>query len=157
MITIAPSRPDHPDAAALLDELSESLERITGDSGRNSYDPAESEQPGALFVLARDAGGNAVGCGAFRSLQRGNAGVQRLCEIKRMYSRATVPGVGSAILAHLENAAREAGYCEAWLETRLVNERAVRFYEKAGYRRIPNFGKYAGRPEAVCFAKTLVR
>lgn len=41
------------------------------------------------------------------------------------------------------------------LETRLVNTRAVHFYERHGYSRIPNYGRYIGRPEAVCFEKTL--
>jgi ribosomal protein S18 acetylase RimI-like enzyme len=30
---------------------------------------------------------------------------------------------------------------------------AVAFYERHGYRVIPNFGKYAGRAEAVCLGK----
>jgi ribosomal protein S18 acetylase RimI-like enzyme len=47
------------------------------------------------------------------------------------------------------------GYRAVWLETRLINECAVRFYEKRGYSRIPNFGKYRGNPQAVCFEKRL--
>ena len=49
------------------------------------------------------------------------------------------------------------GYHALWLETRLVNERAVRFYESRGYKRIPNFGKYVGNTAAVCFEKRLAR
>ncbi|MGX9944513.1 GNAT family N-acetyltransferase [Bradyrhizobium sp. BTAi1] len=58
-------------------------------------------------------------------------------------------------MKHLEAAALGFGYHAIWLETRRVNARAVAFYERHGYRRIPNFGKYAGRPEAVCFEKRL--
>lgn len=47
------------------------------------------------------------------------------------------------------------GYTEFWLETRSVNARAVSFYERRGYRKIPNFGKYIGRQEAVCLGKPL--
>jgi ribosomal protein S18 acetylase RimI-like enzyme len=47
------------------------------------------------------------------------------------------------------------GYSELWLETRLINHKAVRFYEKNGYVRIENYGPYIGRKEAVCFSKAL--
>lgn len=98
--------------------------------------------------LPRD---NALGCGAYRPIQKGVA------ELKRMFAIPASKGVGSAVLNDLERRAKADGCRELWLETRLVNSRAVRFYERNGYRRIPNFGKYVGRPEAVCFAKTLGR
>lgn len=137
-----------PEAGNLLDELSTTLADITGDSGRSSFDAQDVRGPGALFVLARNAAGEAVGCGAFRPMEDGVA------EVKRMYAR--VAGVGIAVLTHLETAARHLGYSQLRLETRLINQRAVRFYEKHGYYRIPNFGKYVGKPEAVCFEKKLV-
>lgn len=144
---IAAADPALPEAVALLDELSARLAAITGNSGRSSFDAADVRVPGALFVLACNVEGKAVGCGAFRPMGEGVA------EVKRMY--AQVAGAGLAILMHLEAAAREYGYHRLRLETRLVNQRAVAFYEKHGYARIPNFGKYAGRPEAVCFEKIL--
>jgi len=36
-----------------------------------------------------------------------------------------------------------------------VNGRAVAFYERHGYRVIPNYGKYVGREDAVCIGKVL--
>ena len=72
-----------------------------------------------------------------------------------MYSRPGTSGVGSAILGFLETEAVNLGYQALWLETRLVNARAVSFYERRGYRRIPNFGKYVGNAKAVCFEKRL--
>ncbi|MDG2535489.1 GNAT family N-acetyltransferase [Sphingomonas sp. HITSZ_GF] len=107
--------------------------------------------PGAIFALAFDGEGRAAGCGAYRPLGEGVA------EVKRMFAAPGSRGIGAALLAFLEARAAADGYRELWLETRLVNERAVRFYEKHGYLRIPNFGKYAGRPEAVCLAKRLAR
>lgn len=139
--------PALPEAVVLLDELSASLAAITGDSGRSSFDMQDVRVPGALFVLAHNADGKAVGCGAFRPMGEGMA------EVKRMY--AQVAGVGIAVLTHLEAAAKEYGYLKLRLETRLVNQRAVAFYEKHGYYRIPNFGKYVGKAEAVCFEKQL--
>ncbi|MFZ6760307.1 GNAT family N-acetyltransferase [Undibacterium sp. Ji50W] len=141
--------PALPEAEVLLEELSASLASITGDSGRTSFDVQDVRVPGALFVLARDASGVALACGAFRPMDEGVA------EVKRMYARANTLGLGSAVLVHLETAARQYGYRHLRLETRLINQRAIAFYEKHGYQRIPNFGKYAGKPEAVCFEKKL--
>ena len=94
--------------------------------------------------------GTPVGCGAFRPIDESTA------EVKRMYAIPGLSGVGSAVLSHLENEAKLLGYSQLWLETRIVNQRAVAFYEKKGYSRIPNFGKYVGKLEAVCFAKNLL-
>jgi GNAT superfamily N-acetyltransferase len=149
MIVIERANPRDPVARPLLDALSDTLAGITGDSGRSSFDPADMEKPGALFVLAYDATGKAVGCGGFRPLEPG------IAEIKRMYAQPGTGGVGAALLAHLEAQGRGQSYREFWLETRRVNLRAVNFYLKHGYREIPNFGHYAGRPEAVCFGKSL--
>ena len=151
MISVEAASPRSEEALALLNALSDTLALITGDSGRGSFDIPDVEQEGALFVIARSETGEAIGCGAMRPLR------PAICEIKRMYARPGSKGVGRALLAFIEKQARAMGYREAWLETRMVNKRAVSFYEAAGYRRIPNFGKYAGRPEAVCFAKLLAQ
>jgi ribosomal protein S18 acetylase RimI-like enzyme len=141
--------PTAPDSQRLMEELSTALEAITGDSGKASFDAVDVIGPAACFVVARDDGGNAVGCGALRPLQPGVA------EIKRMYARHGTSGVGSAVLRFLEAEAAAMGYQAVWLETRLVNRRAVEFYEARGYTRIPNYGKYIGNPLAVCFERQL--
>jgi len=138
--------PAAPDAVALLAELSAALAALTGASGNASFDAADVRGPRACFVLAY-VGGAAVGCGALRPLS------PRVAELKRMYARPGGVGVGSALLAHLEARAFALGYSEIWLETRRLNTRAVRFYERHGYRRIDNYGRYAGMDEALCFAK----
>jgi GNAT superfamily N-acetyltransferase len=146
---IEPTSPTDPSALSLLNQLSDTLAGITGDSGRSSFDPADVAVRGALFVVAYDSGGTAVGCGAYRPLSDGVA------EVKRMFAAPGSKGVGVAVLSFLEQSAIADNYSELWLETRLVNIRAVEFYESHGYARIPNFGKYVGRSEAVCFAKSL--
>lgn len=150
MLTVSEEDPASAEAEALMAELSAALAAITGDSGRSSFDAADVRGPKACFLVARDGAGQAVGCGALRPLETG------IAEVKRMYAR---PGTsaGAAILDHLEKAAAGFGYLTIRLETRLVNARAVSFYERHGYRRIPNYGRYAGRPEAVCFEKSLAR
>lgn len=148
-LSINTAAPDSDEAQALLDALSDTLAAITGDSGRSSFDPADVGGPGARFVIARDASGEAVGCGAYRPLQPG------IAELKRMFARTRGGGIGSSLLAELERSAAADGYRELWLETRRVNLTAVAFYRAHGYREIPNYGRYIGRPEAICFGKTL--
>lgn len=150
-LRVAREDPGTADAVRLIDELSATLERLTGASGRASSDPASLRGPGACFLVARDADGTAVGCGAFRPFDDEPDAV----ELKRMYARPGTRGTGAALLAALEQAAREQGARVARLETRLVNARAVAFYLRHGYRRIPNYGRYAGRDEAACFEKAL--
>lgn len=149
MIKVVSEDPCTPDAAVMLDELSDVLSVITGSSGRSSFDVNDVRVANARFVVARDQYGKAVGCGAFRPLESG------IAEIKRMYSRRNMPGVGSAILSFLEIEALKLGFAALRLETRVTNEKAVVFYERRGYSRIPNFGKYMGKEEAVCFEKRL--
>lgn len=149
MILIEDADPDHADAKVLIAALSQRLAAITGSSGQASFDAHDVRGPGAAFLLARDEQGRAMGCGALRPLQPGVA------EIKRMYAAVAGRGVGSAVLAALEAKAQGLGYGEIRLETRRVNTLAVGFYLRAGYREIPPYGRYVGRPEAVCFAKPI--
>ncbi len=148
-LSIHETDPAEPDAMRLIDALSDRLADITGDNGRSSFDPDDVRGDGACFVVARDSLGEAVGCGAYRYLSEGVA------EIKRMFALPGSKGVGAAMLRHLEESAKSKGYAQCWLETRHVNAKAVNFYLKHGYTVIDNFGKYIGRPEAVCFGKNL--
>ena len=149
MYIVTNEDPASPSAASLIEALSETLVKITGDSGKSSFDPNDVRGSRARFVVARTSAGTSVGCGAFRPIE------ESVAEVKRMYAAPGTSGVGSAVLAHLEREARGLGFAQLWLETRLVNQRAVCFYERKGYVRIPNFGKYVGKAEAVCFAKKL--
>jgi GNAT superfamily N-acetyltransferase len=145
---ITPADPDSPEGRELLGELGAALAALTGSDGTASFDAADVRGERACFLLARDADGQAVGCGALRPLADGVA------ELKRMYARPG-SGAGRLLLEALERQASAFGYTDIWLETRRVNGRAVGFYEKHGYRLIPNYGKYVGRAEAVCLGKTL--
>lgn len=149
MVLIEDADPDHADARVLIAALSQRLAAITGSGGQASFAADDVRGPGAAFLLARDEQGRAIGCGALRPLQPGVA------EIKRMYAAVAGRGVGSALLTALEARAKSLGYDEVRLETRRVNTAAVGFYLHAGYREIPPYGRYVGRPEAVCFAKPI--
>ena len=148
MIACAPADPDCEEARALIAELDAALAAICGDSGAASFDADDVRGPRALFLLARDAAGQAVGCGALRPVDA------EVAEVKRMYARPG-SGAGLHLLGELERRALAFGYRAIWLETRRVNGRAVAFYERNGYRVIPNYGKYVGREDAICLGKLL--
>lgn len=152
---VAAADPGEPDAVALLAELDSALQAITGDSGRTSFSADDVRSAGGRFALARDALGQALGCGALRPLAAEEGVAEGAAEIKRMYARPGSKGVGSALLAWLEAEAARIGYTVLRLETRVVNTRAVQFYLAHGYRRIENFGRYAGNPAAACFEKLI--
>ena len=141
--------PDHIVARTLLNALSDTLALLTGSSGRASFDPVDVRGPGAGFLVACADNGQPLGCAAWRPLEPGVA------ELKRMYAAPGTRGVGSALLAAVENRTRADGYAALWLETRRVNTRATAFYERSGYTPIPAFGKYLGRPDAICLGKRL--
>jgi putative acetyltransferase len=141
---------DHPDAVALRSaQRAELAERYgTPDSEPG---PAPTAADTAVFLLARDAAGLPIGCGALRALGDGAA------EVKRMY---VVPsrrrsGVAGAVLAALEAEAACRGWTRLKLETGTEQPDAMAFYERHGYRRIPNFGHYAGSDLSVCYEREL--
>jgi GNAT superfamily N-acetyltransferase len=148
-VIISACDPGHDDARVLVEELSATLAGITGDSGKSSFSIDDARVARSLFVVARGEDGQLLGCGALRPLD-GDVG-----EVKRMYARPGSKGVGAALLGHIEREAAGFGYRELWLETRRVNARAVGFYLGHGYAEIPNYGKYVGRPEAICLGKLL--
>lgn len=148
MFTIAVVDPDAPDARLLLPELGAALAAITGSDGSASFDPADVRGARSCLLVAYAADGTPAGCGALRPLDGDVA------ELKRMYARPG-SGAGSHLLAALEGKAQAFGYRAVWLETRRVNARAVAFYARHGYAVIPNYGRYAGRLDAVCLGRDL--
>lgn len=148
-VVILVESPFSSDAISLMDELSECLQSITGDSGKSSFDSNDVCNDRAIFVIARNQSGKAIGCGAFRAIDKTTA------EVKRMYAKEAGMGIGNKILSYLERRAHDIGYTTIRLETRIVNARAVSFYKRNGYRKIANYGKYTGRLNSVCFEKIL--
>lgn len=144
----APADPDSSDARLLIGELEAALAALCGDSGAGSFDPADVRGPGAVFLIARDGQGAALGCGALRPLAAGVA------ELKRMYARPG-SGAGTCLLAALEAQAAAFGYRDVCLSTRRVNARALAFYARNGYAPINNYGRYVRRVESVCLGKRL--
>ena len=98
----------------------------------------------AVVLLARDDAGTALGCGALRALEDGVA------EVKRMYvvPAARGRGLSKAVLAGLEDAARDRGWTTLRLETGPLQPEAIALYAGAGYEPIGAFGAYAGDRDA---------
>ena len=147
-MTCLPADPDSAEARALIGELDAALAAVCGDSGAGSFAATDVRGPGAVFLVAREAAGMALGCGALRPLAPGVA------ELKRMYARPGT-GAGSCLLAALEAQALAFGYRALWLSTRRINVKALAFYGRHGYLPIGPYGKYAGRAESVCLGKRL--
>ncbi|MCC9061631.1 GNAT family N-acetyltransferase [Flavobacterium piscisymbiosum] len=147
-ISIKIANPDDEKVLAITEELSENLYLRFGSDGKNSFQDWENENSKFVFVIA-EINNEIVGCGAIRPIDK-NIG-----EVKRMYSKYPGKKIGQTILVFLENEAVNLGYTNLVLETRLKNESAVQFYQKQGYKVIPNYGKYTDRPEAICLGKSL--
>ena len=151
-VSIAPEPFDSPDAQRLIDALDAGL--------AEQYPPEQRFGPNlkpqhlidgrGLFLVARH-GGRAVGCGAIRLLGPSTA------EIKRMYVDPAVrgQGLGRAVLARLEAAARQMGVRRLVLETGVYQEAAITLYSGAGFKQVDCWAEYAASPTSVCFAKTI--
>ncbi|MEV6874432.1 GNAT family N-acetyltransferase [Amycolatopsis sp. NPDC051128] len=119
----------------------------------------DDHEPGALptaetvavFLVARDGSGTAVGCGGLRPLGPGSG------EIKRMYVEPAARGTGvaAALLRALEEHARGLGVTRLLLETGAGQPDAIRFYQREGYEPTEAYGPYVGEPVSRCFARDL--
>jgi GNAT superfamily N-acetyltransferase len=97
-----------------------------------------------VVLVARDDDGTALGCGALRVLG------ECVAEVKRMYVVPAVRGggVAKAVLAALEDTARDRRWTTLRLETGTRQPEAIGLYAGAGYRRIGAFGAYVDAPDA---------
>lgn len=141
-----------------FDHVDSTLLRSAQQAEISSRYGADDSEPGPkptaadvahFFVAYVD--GMPAGCGGLRPLSSDEH------EIKRMYVTPAYRGSGIsvAVLGALESTARERGVARLVLETGTLQPDAIRFYEREGYVRIPNFGTYADSPISVCYAKSL--
>lgn len=102
-------------------------------------------------VIVAYENGKPISCGAIREHS------STMMEVKRMYTLPEYRGKGLAtkVLNELEKWASQLSYQKCILETGWRQPDAIRLYEKNGYSRIPNYGKYAGIVNSVCFEKEI--
>jgi GNAT superfamily N-acetyltransferase len=140
----------------LIDELNTFLDGLYPPED-NFFDLPETD----VFLVARDAQGLALGCGAVRGLEPdelGDAATEhRTGEIKRMYVRphARRSGVARGMLIRLEEEAWRLGFGRLVLETGIRQPEAIHMYETHGYVEIPLFGQYVTSGTSVCYQKFL--
>src|SRR5436190_2653383 len=124
---IEPVTWDDPDAVRLRE-----AQRVELDAryGTDNHEPGAvpTADTVAVFLVARNADGTAVGCGGLRLLGPGSG------EIKRMYVEPAARGTGvaTALLRALEDHARDLGLTRLLLETGIEQPDAMRFYQREG-------------------------
>jgi len=118
---------DQPEALALVAELDALLEPLYPPESRHGLNVAALRAKNVFFVVARDAAGEAMGCGAVMHSEG-------YAELKRMYVRpkARKRGVGAAIIGFLEQHAADHGFMTIRLETGTKQLEALTFYEGMG-------------------------
>jgi GNAT superfamily N-acetyltransferase len=111
--------------------------------------PDEMAPPHGVFLVGYDDG-RAVAIGGVRGLGEG------LGEIKRMYvvPDARSRGVGRALLAALEDAARDLGHVRVRLDAGAAQEHSRALFASVGYRPI---GAYNANHIAVFFGEKDLR
>ena len=132
-VTIAVETPLQDDVRAMVAALNGFLNPLTPPEFQYQLTVEEMAGPTVTLLVARDENGKALGMGALKD----HGG--RLGEVKRMYTDSAVRGrrVGSALLAGIENLARDRGVVRLVLETGEVAEMSEswRLYERGGFTR----------------------
>ena len=146
-----------PEVQRLVRDIQDEYQRIYGGGDATPIEDGEFEPPSGAFFLAR-LYDRPVGMGGWRFRPDvAGAGGDLPAEVKRMYvvPDARRTGVARAILARLEESARQAGADVMILETGEPQPGAVALYRSAGYTDTVRFGYYARSPHTVYLARRL--
>lgn len=148
MLTIRRTNSADRQFTSLVELLDEELRILDGDE-HEFY--AQLNKTDDIDAIIASIDGQAAGCGAIRPFS------EEAMEIKRMYTlkQHRGKGIASAIVSELETWAKELGYRYCVLETGKKQPWAISLYKKLGFVEIPNYGKYKGVPNSVCFRKNL--
>jgi len=149
MLTLTRCNNSNEDFIKLTCELDHDLNRRYG-AEQAQYD-AHNRLPDLATALVAALGDFPAACGCFKEIDNGTA------ELKRIFVKPECRGKGIAkqLVRALEGWANELGYKRMVLETGYGQPEAIGLYEALGYRRIENYGPYAGMESSVCFAKPL--
>jgi GNAT superfamily N-acetyltransferase len=157
-LVIKPSRYGAPVAQTLVTAAQADLAARYGSGDETDIEAVQFDPPEGAFLVAY-LRGEPVACGGWRTLSHfTDAGMpEDVAEIKRMYAVPTVRGDGTAqaLLAAIEDSARDGGMRRMILETGGRNPEAIRFYGKCGYEPIPNYGYYKDEPDCRSFGRDL--
>jgi len=151
MIKLTRTDSENKDFIALVNLLDAELAELDGDE--HVFYAQLNKTNKIKTVIVAYENDKPISCGAIREYS------PTITEVKRMY---TLPenrgkGIATKVLLELEKWAAELSYQKCILETGWRQPDAIRLYEKNGYKRISNYGKYAGIENSVCFEKEMAR
>ncbi|HWN89023.1 MAG TPA: GNAT family N-acetyltransferase [Chitinophagaceae bacterium] len=140
---------DNKDFIALVKLLDAELAELDGDE--HVFYAQLNKTDKIKHVILAYENDKPISCGAIREYSPTST------EVKRMYTvrQSRGKGIATKVLIALEKWASELSYQKCILETGWRQPDAIRLYEKNGYKRIPNYGKYAGIANSVCFEKEI--
>jgi len=149
MLTIVRTDSTHPDFRQLIIPLDKELQAMYGEE--QAFFDQFNKVDMIRHVILAYSDAQPVGCGAIKEY------AADVMEVKRMFVDRRFRGQGIAlkVLSALEQWAQELGYKRCILETGNKQREAIRLYEKAGYRVIPNYGQYIGVESSICMEKYL--
>lgn len=138
-----------PDFVLLVRDLDKEL-AVTDGEDHAFYDQFNKLEAIKNVVILYD-NTRPLSCGAIKHYDPITA------EVKRMFTSVESRGRGFAatILSELQLWAGELGYKRCILETGINQPEALRLYKKSGFKRIPNYGQYAGVDKSFCFEKII--
>lgn len=121
------------------------------DGDEHSFYAALNKTTTLNYVIVAYDQDKPIGCGALRTYSKDTM------EVKRMFVplQKRGQGIASKILKALEIWCQELGIKKCVLETGKNQPEAIALYKKNHYNTIPNFGKYEGVENSVCFEKEL--
>jgi len=114
-------------------EFSDILEEEKELKDVDDYQRAYVENRG-LFLVVMDEN-KLVGTGAIKKYD------EKIAELKRIWLLEEYHGqkIGYQVVMRLLDFARANGYERVWLQTSTKQERAIRFYTRFGFYKIPNY------------------
>ena len=149
--TIATETPLSDDVRALVKELNEFTFELTPAEFRHHMTVEQMAQPDLTLFVARSADGATLGMGALKRHANG------VGEVKRMFVKPSARGlgVGGAILARIEDLARQEGLSRVVLETGSNFDAAKHVYERGGFATCEPVLDYPPSAWTAFYAKSL--
>ena len=151
-MTIKKVPTNHPDLLSLVDELNQFFVAEWGEDTTLSYANHHNlDDMHSAFVAYEN--NVAIGCACWK-LRSDN-----LPEVKQMYVKSDYRGanVSGQLLEEIETDIKKTGFDFSVLETGSDMTQAIRFYEKQGYKIVPNFAEFIGDTLCVCLKKDLTK